>query len=169
MKLLRLTLLGLALAMPAASFAQWQWLDKDGRKVFSDQAPPSDVPVNNILRHPGPKPRAAIGAEAAASGMQAAKSPASVPKLSGKDKELEERKRKADAAEAEKKKEREEEIAKAQAGSCDQAKRAKATFDSGVRITRMNDKGEQDFLDDNARAAETRRLEGIIARDCKPR
>lgn len=175
MKLLRLTLLGLALAMPAASFAQWQWLDKDGRKVFSDQPPPTDVPTKNILRQPGAKSHGTssvvetpAAAASAASAAQAAKSPASIPKLSGKDKELEEKKKKADAAEAEKKKEREDEIAKARADSCDRAKRAKASFDSGIRITRMNDKGEQEYLDDNTRAAEAKRLEGIIAKDCKP-
>ena len=174
MKLLRLTLLGLALALPAAGFAQWQWIDKDGRKVFSDQPPPAEVPAKNILRQPGPKSRAAVtietptAAASAASAAQSAKAAPGVPKINGKDKELEEKKKKVDAAEAEKKREREEEIAKARADSCERAKRAKASFDSGIRITRMNSKGEQEFLDDAARAAETKRLEGIIANDCKP-
>ncbi len=174
MNLLRLTLLGLALALPHVCFAQWQWIDKDGRKVFSDQPPPPEVPAKSILRQPGPKAHAAVATEpasapdTAASASQAAKSAASAPKLSRKDKELEEKKKKAEAAEAEKKKEKEEEIAKARADSCDRAKRAKASFDSGVRISRMNDKGEQEFLDDAARASETKRLQGIIANDCKP-
>ncbi len=174
MKLLRLTLLGLALALPAAGFAQWQWIDKDGRKVFSDQPPPPDVPAKNILRQPGPKTRASVSVEtpaaaaSAASAAQSAKSAPGVPKISGKDKELEEKKKQADAAEAEKKREKEAEIVKARADSCDRAKRAKASFDSGIRITRMNNKGEQEFLDDAARAAETKRLEGIIANDCRP-
>ncbi|MEO8654114.1 MAG: DUF4124 domain-containing protein [Ramlibacter sp.] len=174
MKLFRLTLLGLALALPAASFAQWQWIDKDGRKVFSDQPPPSDVPAKSILRQPGPKSRASFTVEtpaaaaSAASATQSAKSAPGVPKISGKDKDLEEKKKKADAAEAEKNREKEEEIAKARADSCDRAKRAKASFDSGIRITRLNSKGEQEFLDDAARAAETKRIEGIIANDCKP-
>ncbi|MES2052695.1 MAG: DUF4124 domain-containing protein, partial [Pseudomonadota bacterium] len=38
----------LVLALAGASFsltalAQWQWLDKDGRKVFSDRSPPAEV------------------------------------------------------------------------------------------------------------------------------
>jgi hypothetical protein len=36
-----------------------------------------------------------------------------------------------------------------------------------VRVARMNDKGEREYMDDAARAAETKRLEGIIASDCK--
>ena len=173
MQLLRLTLLGLALALPAAGFAQWQWIDKDGRKVFSDQPPPAEVPAKNILRRPGSKSLASVSVEpqaaaaSAASAAQSPKGPPGVPKISGKDKELEEKKKKADAAEAEKKREKEEELAKARADNCARAKHAKATFDSGIRITRMNSKGEQEFLDDDTRAAETKRLEGVIASECK--
>jgi hypothetical protein len=32
----------------------------------------------------------------------------------------------------------------------------------------MNSKGEREYLDDATRAVETKRLEGIIATDCKP-
>ncbi|MFX6884193.1 DUF4124 domain-containing protein, partial [Acinetobacter baumannii] len=33
--------------------AQWQWIDKDGRKVFSDRPPPQEIPEKNILKQPG--------------------------------------------------------------------------------------------------------------------
>ena len=33
--------------------AQWLWLDKDGKKVFSDRPPPSDIASNRILKQPG--------------------------------------------------------------------------------------------------------------------
>jgi hypothetical protein len=177
MKLLRATLLGLALGLPAVSFAQWQWIDKDGRKVFSDQSPPGDIPAKNILRRPGtraaPAPVAEAEAEpaaaaAATAASQAAKAAASAPRLSGKDKELEEKKKQALAAEAEKKKAQEEEVAKARAENCARATRAKVTFDSGVRISHANDKGEREILSDTARAAEAKRLSAIIASDCKP-
>jgi hypothetical protein len=170
MNLLRATLLGLACALPAVSLAQWQWIDKDGRKVFSDQSPPADVPAKNILRQPGqrtaaPAPAAEPAAPAASQPAKAAAS--GVLKLSGKDKELQEKKARADAAEAEKKKAHEEELAKVRADNCVRAKRSKATFDSGVRVSRMNDKGEREVMDDAARAAESKRLDGIIATDCK--
>jgi hypothetical protein len=167
MNLLRVTLLGLACALPAAGFAQWQWIDKNGHKVFSDQSPPADIPAKNILRQPGVK-GPAVAAEPAAPASQAAKPAASAPKLSGKEKELEDKKKLAEAAEAEKKKAQQEEYAKLRADNCDRAKRSKASFDSGVRISRTNDKGEREFLDDATRAAEARRLDGIIASDCKP-
>jgi hypothetical protein len=171
MKLLHATLLGLALGLPAVSFAQWQWIDKDGRKVFSDQSPPGDIPAKNILRRPGTRATPVTEAEAepaAAAASQAAKAAASAPRLSGKDKELEEKKKQALAAEAEKKKAQEEEVAKARAENCARATRAKVTFDSGVRISHANDKGEREILSDTARAAEAKRLSAIIASDCKP-
>jgi hypothetical protein len=151
--------------------AQWQWVDKDGRKVFSDQSPPADVPARNIIKQPsGGKslPVAATQPGPAAATPQPASAAASAPKLSGKDKELQEKKKLAEAAEAEKKKAQEEEIAKLRADNCERAKRSKASFDSGVRISRTNVKGEREFLDDAQRAAETKRLEKIIASDCKP-
>jgi hypothetical protein len=164
MKMLRPTLLVLACLAAPAVLAQWQWIDKDGRKVFSDQPPPPGVPDTKILkrgsgRMPESQPVAAVAAPAA--------SPPSAPKVSGKDKELEEKKKQASAAEAEKKKAQEEEIAKARAENCERSKRAKATLDSGMRVATVNSKGEREIMDDNARAAEGKRLDDIIARDCK--
>lgn len=167
MKLLRASLLGLACALPALSLAQWQWIDKDGHKVFSDQSPPADVPAKNILRRPGSRSMPVEAAPAAVAASQAAKPAASAPKLSGKDQELQEKKKQAEAAEAQKKKAQEEEVAKARADNCARAKRSKATFDSGVRVSTTNDKGEREIMDDAARANEIKRLERIIASDCK--
>lgn len=166
MKLLRVTVLGLACALPALCLAEWQWIDKDGRKVFSDQSPPADVPAKNIIKQPGSKRPAAAEPVAAAASQPAQLAP--VPKLSGKDKELEERKRQADAAEAQKKKAEEERFAKVRVDNCERATRSKASLDSGMRIARANAKGEREYMDDATRAAETKRLEAIIAGDCKP-
>ncbi len=158
--------------MPALSFAQWQWLDKDGRKVFSDQPPPADVPANKVLRRPAGKGSVAMTPEPAAAASattgQPAKPAASMPKLSGKDKELEEKKRLADAAAAEKKKSEADETAKVRAENCERAKLSKSTLDSGVRIAQTNAKGDREVMDDAARAVETKRLEKIIGSECKP-
>lgn len=164
MKMLRPALLVIACAAAPAVLAQWQWIDNSGRKVFSDQAPPPDVPANKVLRRPGNRPAEPEPVAAAATPQASA---ASMPRVSGKDKELEEKKKQAAAAEAQKKKAQEEELAKARADNCERAKRAKATLDSGIRIASVNDKGEREILDDNARAAELKRAEATMARDCK--
>lgn len=176
MNILRASLLALACALPAVVFAQWQWVDKDGRKVFSDRSPPADVPAKNILRQPGVKgmpPDAAAAAAAAATTTAAVAVPAparpapATLKISGRDKDLEERKSKAEAAENDKKKLEEESNAKARADNCARAKLAKSTFDSGIRVARTTEKGEREIMDDAARATETKRLQGILESDCK--
>jgi hypothetical protein len=162
MIILRAFVLGVTLAGSMAAVAQWQWIDKDGRKVFSDRAPPSETPEKNILKQPGIR-----GAPSGMSTAVAPAEPASAPRITGKDKELEEKKKRAETAETARKKAEDEKQALARADTCARAKRAKATFDSGLRVARTNDKGEREFMDDSTRAAETRRLQDIIEKDCK--
>ena len=44
---------------------------------------------------------------------------------------------------------------------------AKANLDSGMRMARTNDKGEREVLDDAQRADELKRVNAIIASECK--
>lgn len=175
MKKHKLLLLAVACTWAVGAAAQWQWIDKDGRKVFSDRPPPQEIPEKSILKQPGggasrtaptsaaPAAEAAAPADGAAS---APKAPASAPG-GGKDKALEERKAQADAAEAAKKKAEEEKAAKARADNCSRARQAKVAFDSGRPITQTNAQGERIFLDEAGRAAELKRIDEAIAVDCK--
>lgn len=169
MKLLRVISLAAAL-VPALACAQWQWIDKDGRKVFSDRSPPTDIPARNILKQPGdkaPAPSAEAEAPGSATAAVAKALPvASAPKISGKDKALEEKKKKAEQEEEARKKAEEEKVARAKAENCDRAKRALQSYNSGQRIRVPNAKGEMEFITDEQRAVETKRLEGITA-GCK--
>lgn len=175
MKLLRsLLLTALACTAPAMAMAQWQWIDGAGRKVFSDQPPPPEVPPRNILRQPGgarpSAPLVVTPVDAPSPAAAAAPAPAraaSGPAVARQDKELEARRKQMEAAEAEKRKAEEERIAKLRADNCVRVQQAKRTLDSGVRVARMNDKGEHEVMDDTARAAETQRLQGLIASECK--
>lgn len=147
------------------AWAQWQWVDETGRKVFSDTAPPVSVPDKSILKRPGLQPNTgATGSEPPAPPETGA-----APKLSGRDDQLEARKKQAEEAEQIKKKTDEERQAKVRAENCDRAKRAKSTLDSGIRIATTNAKGEREILDDAGRAAEAKRLENIIRSECSAR
>lgn len=166
-----LALAGWVFALSAT--AQWQWIGKDGRKVFSDRPPTSDIQEKDILKQPGGKGRAAApvvapsteGAETAA--PVAAKANPNALKISGKDADLEAKKKKLEEEDASKKKAEEEKIAKARTDNCELAKKGLASFQSGVRISTVNAKGEREFMDDNARAAESKRLQSVVDRDCK--
>lgn len=168
MKLFRLLTLAVACAAPALALAQWQWVDKTGRKVFSDQPPPPDIPASSILRQPGGRTAAPAAAAPAPQAEAAPAKPGTLgaPKVTGKDPALEEKRKRAEAAEAEKAKAEEAKLAQDRAENCQKAKRAKATLDSGMRISRLNDKGEREVLDDATRDRETKTNEAIIARDC---
>ena len=137
--------------------AQWQWLDKEGRKVFSDRAPPPEVLEKDILKRPAPRiptsapaPQAEIGA----------------PKLSGVDKGLMEKKKMADEAEVSRRKTEQDKFLAAKAENCKRARQAKTTYESGQRIAQTNEKGERELMDAASRAAELKRVDAIIASDC---
>jgi hypothetical protein len=180
MKKLRPLLLALACALPALAMAQWQWLDKDGRKVFSDRPPPSDIPANRVLKQPGggsvpvaapaeavpPGSAPAAGGATTTAAAAPAQASASAPRPSGKDPALEAKKKQLEADEAAKKKQEDAKVAQARAENCTRAKASKAHFDSGVRIARTNTKGEREILDDKQREVEVKRIEGIIAKEC---
>ena len=162
------------LATPSA-MAQWQWIEKDGSKVYSDRPPPPDIPEKNILKQPGASraklpspgsPAADAPADAAAPAVPAA-SAVTAPKPSGVDKELEAKKKQAEAAEEARKKAEEAKQAKLRADNCVRAKQGKAALESGVRIAQTNAQGERIIMDDAARAAEAKRMDAIIATDCK--
>ncbi|MFS2049463.1 DUF4124 domain-containing protein, partial [Variovorax sp. CT11-76] len=89
------------------------------------------------------------------------------PKAPTVDKDLEEKTKKAEADEKAKQAAEAAKLAKAKAENCSRARESKATMDSGMRIARVNAKGEREILDDNQRVAEQRRLQSVIDSDCK--
>lgn len=148
----------------SSAMAQWQWLDKDGRKVFSDRPPPTDIPEKSILKRPGGVMRAPEVQDAAPAAPAAAPLPSGDKELEAKKKQLE--KQTADA-EAAKRKTEEDRIAKAKLESCTRAREAMNNFNSGVRISRTNESGEREILDDAARASERARVQSVIDSDCR--
>jgi hypothetical protein len=155
-----------------SAFAQWQWIDKDGRKVFSDRSPPAEVKEKDILKRPGGRGSVALAAatESAPAAPALASSAAakgSAPKLTGKDAQLEAKKKQAEEEEAARKKAEEEKVAVAKADNCSQAKRYLTTLDSGVRIANTNAKGEREIMDDSKRAEEKKRVQGVADSSCK--
>jgi len=168
---LALAVVGCVFALPA--LAQWQWIDKDGKKVFSDRAPPVDVLQKNILKQPGLKPASpaipVTSLEAAPVSAKVASSPAqnsAAPKLLGKDIELEARKKHTADLEKAQKQIENDKLAAAKTDNCERVRKGQASLLSGVRIAVVNVKGEREVMDDNTRLLETRRLQAIVDSDC---
>lgn len=167
------------MTLTAIASAQWQWIGKDGRKVFSDQSPPAEIQEKDIIKRPNGSVRTSAPVAADTAGVPAgalagkpagaASGPlakASSPKVTGKDAELEAKKKKAEEEQAEKKKAEDEKVAKAKAENCSRAKSGLATLKSGVRMAARNDKGETEVFDDAKRAAESKRAQEIIDASC---
>jgi type IV secretory pathway VirB10-like protein len=166
------TLLLLAIAFSAASaLAQWQWIDKDGRKVFSDRAPPPDIAEKNIIKQPSKttKGQTVVNGEPAAQEAAAAApaNAASKPVATELEKRVEAKKKQLAEAESAKQKAEQQRTLKAKIENCANAKQARATYESGGRVSRTNASGEREFLDDAARAAEVKRAQTVIDSDCK--
>lgn len=170
MKPLRTLLVLAACFVAFSASAQWQWIDKDGRRVFSDLPPPASVPDKNILKRPRgglvPTEPAAPAAATPAAAGQAEGTPAQAP-AGGVDKVLEERRKRAAAAEEAKRKAEEERNAQVRAENCLRAQQGRAGLDAGGRIARTNERGEREFMDENAIAAEQQRLQAIINENCR--
>jgi hypothetical protein len=158
--------LALLLALPAA--AQWRWRDANGRVTASDRPPPREIPDKDILQRPAAAARAVNAApppaSGAASGVVATASGAASAPV---DKDLQARKKAAEADQQAKSKAEEQRNAAIRADNCARARSHLATLDSGQRLARINDKGEREVLDDEARAAEVRRAREVIASDCR--
>lgn len=168
MKLIPALVLALACTtVAAASGPSWLWIDKDGRKVFSDRPPPPEVPDKDILKRPLTRdlgttmPTASPNAAAAPAGAPPA------PAANGVDKALQDKRKAAEAAEAAKRKADEDRNAQIRADNCARAMQAKSGLDSGGRMSRMNENGERVYLDESGIAAESARLQGIISENCR--
>jgi hypothetical protein len=158
-----------------SAMAQWAWVDGNGRKIFSDRAPPADVPAKNIFKQPGHAPvlirqTPLTGTAAEDATVPAASAPqgkASSAKPSGVDPVLAERKKKEEQAQEGKRKAEQERVTRLKSENCERAKLAKTGIDSGTRLARTNAKGEREIMDDAARATESQRIQSIIDADCK--
>lgn len=150
------------LAAPAVQ-AQWVWKDGKGQVHASDMPPPRDVPDRNVMQRPAPSaPRASASAPlVSASDARPAEAKPRV------DPELEARRQRADQEQAAQRKAEETRQASQRIESCNRAREALRQLESGMRIARVNDKGEREVLDDQAINAEIQRARGVAASECR--
>jgi len=157
-------MVAITLSLPAS--AQWQWQDKGGRKVFSDQAPPLDVPEKNILKRPSAASKSTPTA-ALSTNTTAVSASTIAPKANNKDADLEKKKAQTEALQADKKQAQDLRVAAAKDDNCARAKQALTSLQSGARIAQINAQGEREFMSDEARQVETQRVQGIAGTDCQ--
>lgn len=165
MHIIKFALLSAIVSCSVPAIAQWQWIDGQGQKVFSDRAPPPDIPAKNVLRRPG-----GAGSVKMTSPAVAEPAPAAVKSTADKgvDKGLEEQKRKQEAQETAKADAEKQQREKQRQDNCNRAKQAKVTLSSGRLLSSVNANGERGYMDEAARDAESKRADAVIASDCGP-
>jgi hypothetical protein len=179
--------LGLALICLAGSaVAQWQWLEADGRKIFSDKAPPPSVPESQILRDGNGHPYVPVGKAKAVQDDKAptygfkefkpAPSVSPAPKAAlaqnkpqaTKTPKAIEQEKKAQADQAAKAAEEKRKVQERQDANCKTIRGSLAGLDSGRRLSTFNEKGDRNVMSDADRTAERQRLEaGLKENQCQ--
>ena len=142
----RILVLACALAASTAALGQlYKWVDKDGKVTYSDQPPPAQQSkqLNLNTGVASPPTRSAIE----------------------RDKEIEKGRVEArEKAKVASEKERKSEIDQE---NCKAARAYLKTVESGVRVSTMDDKGEQVILDDDQIAAERVKAQKAVDEACK--
>lgn len=164
MKLSRILLLVATLGLSASALAQYQWLDHNGRRVFSDRPPPVDIDQKNIISQPGTGMAPAPTAVADNTNAETQQAPAGVdPDLQ---QELNQQQQQAADTEAAEQKAQEQRQAAARADNCRRARSAVVTLESGRRIAQMNERGEREILSDAQREADLARARDMVRDNC---
>lgn len=153
MNKLGLVLLASILALPVVANAQiYKWKDKDGVMRYSDMPPPSNVEYESLS---GKKFIPAKPTEAPAT---ATKAPEAKDKTEAKPQETPEQM-------AERKR-IEEADAKARQQNCSAARANLKAFEQGGRVSRVDETGEREYLDDAALAKNAEQARKDIAEYC---
>lgn len=142
-----------ALSLPGITGEIYQWKDKSGQTVYSDNPPAGNVPARTI------RGGAAVETPSAPE--------AATPGKSLPDREVEARKRQAEQADKQAKSDKETADAAARKQNCETARNQLTALESGQRVSRFNAQGEREYLDDAQRAAEVERTQKIVADSCK--
>jgi hypothetical protein len=178
----------IALTLVAASWspdvhAQWQWRDKSGQTHVSDLPPPRDIPDKDVLQRPAPPAAPAAPPAPSTPGMPAAPGTATPATGTGGaatggdaapaanqprvDPELEARRKQAEQEQQAKAREAETRLAAQRAENCTRARASLRSLEGGMRLARVNEKGEREILDDKARANEMQQARRAIGSDCR--
>jgi hypothetical protein len=154
-------------AFSCCALAQWQWVDADGRQVFSDRAPPAHIRPQKILKRP--IAAADLQPETAAGTTAATQDPRDPAAQVTQDKEDAARKAQEAAqlkAQEAKAKQEAAKLAQQRQANCQQAQAAQTTLQSGRMLAHINEKGEQGFLSDTQRQQQLQRVQAVIQSEC---
>jgi hypothetical protein len=160
-------LAALLAAGAATVFADlYRWVDQNGNVQYSDKPPPAGARIQKPqqIKKKSEKKNSAA-APAAADKPAPDTAPATGPKTPA-EQEADFRKRQVEKSEKEAAEQKGREEAAAKERNCAQARAQVVTLKTG-RVTRPNARGEQEYLNDQQIAAETKAAEKAVSDWCK--
>jgi hypothetical protein len=162
MRKLLLFLAALAFAGTAAA-QQFKWVDKDGKVRYGDTPPPGvkATPLGAPATGRAPAPAPAPADAAAKDAKDAKKGP-----LTPAEQEAEFRRRQQQAAKDADKQAKLQEDARGRKENCTNAQAQLRQLESGERVSRLDEKGERVFVDDEQRKADTARARKLVSEWC---
>jgi len=134
--------------------AQYAWIGENGVRQFSDRPPPPGTPAHKILKTPG---RALPAAPAKPSEAPPAVAPPAKELKALAEREADYLARRKLREEQEKKDAAESQRRRDLAQHCEDARDTRAQVESGIRIAKVDAKGERSFMTDEERAAQLAR------------
>lgn len=150
--------------IPGISAAQsYKWRDQNGVIVYSDKPPPPNIPPGNILQKPKLNQAAPESpAPAKSAEGKAAPGPKSIAEREADYKKRQAADQKKAKEEGEKSAQEEQRLA-----NCKSLRENLAALESGQRMTRMDEKGERVFINDEERARDiTKAREQMTSSKC---
>ena len=138
--------LGMVLAAAPASAVLYKWVDANGRVSYSDQPPPGNVKSEIV------------------SGAPVASNPDAVREMVNQDADL--KKRDKQRVDDQKKVEKARSEAALQQQTCVEARGRLNIYSSDQLITRLNEKGEQVYLDETMKNKEREKLVVLVRERC---
>lgn len=164
----RCAVLVLSLLPLLAGAEVYKWRDKDGSIKYSDTPPPTNVKVEAVGKKAvKPVQAAPIPSGEIQSAPQGATDKAATKAENAKDPAQDAAKLKQRNDEIEKKNKAEKEAqAKIKAENCKAAKANYELYKQGGRVTRMNEKGEREYLDDKQLQDGATEAERLIRENC---
>jgi hypothetical protein len=124
----------------------YKWIDANGRVSYSDQPPPANVKAEIV------------------SGAPVASAPEAVRDMANQ--ELDFKKRQTQRADEQKKADKLRADAALREQACVELRNRMKVFESDAPILRLNEKGEQVYLDDTMRNQERERLQATMRERC---
>ena len=161
-------------AVSSSAWAQWQWIDEGGRRVFSDRPPPTHIDPSKILRSPHRTTPVYQLPKAPSPPTEAQEPAAPSPQVAATDKAPPEaeapltREQQAAVAEQEAKAKQEAaRLAREQQENCRRAQAALGTLQSGAPVSHVDAQGRRGFMSAEQRQKDMAHARRIISQDCK--